>query len=115
MSAVETAVDFRRRRSVELMQQGESKEVISRILGVSRVSLNVWLKKAKAGESLKTKFGHGRPRRLKPQQLAELELLLKQGATAHGWETIYGHHRVLEKSSRNILGLSLAASKYGTF
>ena len=68
------------------MQQGESKEVISRILGVSRVSLNVWLKKAKAGESLKTKFGHGRPRRLKPQQLAELELLLKQGATAHGWE-----------------------------
>jgi transposase len=84
--ASESSSEFRRRRAVELMQHGESKELISRILGVSRNSLNVWLRKTKAGESLKTKAGSGCPRRLNSQQLAELEQLLKKGATAHGWE-----------------------------
>lgn len=86
MCAAETAVAFRRRRAVELMQQGESKEIISRILGVGRNSLNVWLRKTEAGENLNQKPNTGRPRRLKSQQLVELEELLKLGATAHGWE-----------------------------
>jgi len=86
MCASESAWEFRRRRAVELIQQGESKELISRILGVHRASLNVWQRKANAGESLRTKPGSGRPRRLNSQQLSELERLLKQGATAHGWE-----------------------------
>ncbi len=86
MSAVENAVDFRRRRSVELMQQGESKELISRILGVSRVSLNRWLRKVNAGESLKAKLSPGRPRRLNSEQLVKLEQLLIRGPIANGWE-----------------------------
>jgi transposase len=86
MCAAETALEFRRRRAVDLMQQGESKEIISRVLGVSRNSLNVWLRKARAGEDLRTKPNGGRPRRLSAQQLLELEELLKRGATAHGWE-----------------------------
>jgi len=86
MCASESALEFRRRRAVELLRQGEPKEIISRILGVCGASLNTWLKKANAGESLKTKPGGGRPRRLDTQQLAALEELLKKGATAHGWE-----------------------------
>ena len=82
----ESALEFRRRRAVELMKQGEPREIISRILGVCRHSLNVWLQKAEAGESLKSKPRSGRPRSLNEQQLAELEQLLKKGATAHGWE-----------------------------
>jgi transposase len=86
MCASESAVEFRRRRAVELMLQGESKRTISRILGVSNTSLNLWLRKAEAGESLKTKPSHGRPRRLNSQQLTDLEEALKKGPTAHGWQ-----------------------------
>ena len=101
MCAAESAVEFRRRRAVELMQQGESKEIISRILGVCRISLNVWLRKVNAGESLKTKPNRGRPRRLNSQQLAELEELLKKGATAHGWDNnLWTTRRVREVIKR---------------
>src|SRR5438552_17803722 len=86
MCAAESAPEFRRRRAVELMQQGESKEIISRILGVHRVSLNVWMRKATRGESLKAKRSTGRPRRLKDHQLKELEALLSKGAVSNGWE-----------------------------
>jgi len=79
-------MEFRRRRAVELIEQGESKELVCRILGVSKVAVNVWLKKIRAGETLETKRGTGRPRRLNSQQLAELEDLLKKGSSAHGWE-----------------------------
>src|SRR5882672_5306167 len=86
MRAVESVSEFRRRRAVQLMLLGESKGIISRILGVSRNSLNVWLRKKEAGESLKTKPGSGRPRRLSDQQLKELEESLKKGPVPHGWE-----------------------------
>src|ERR1035437_10321651 len=85
MCASESAMEFRRRRAVELMRQGESKKTISRILGVSNTSLNLWLRKAEAGESLKTKPSHGRPLRLNSQQVTELEEALKKGPAAHGW------------------------------
>jgi transposase len=88
---------FCRRRAVKLMQQGEPKETISRILGVSRNFLNVWLRKANAGESLTNKHIPGRPRRLSDRQLGELEKLLKSGATSHGWENnLWTSRRVRE-------------------
>jgi transposase len=102
MCATESAQEFRRRRAVELMQQGESKEIISRILGVSTNSLHVWLRKTEAGESLKTKPIGGRPRRLNGQQLAELEALLKNGPTAHGWQNnLWTTRRVREVIKRH--------------
>ena len=84
--AAKNGLEFRRRRAVELMKQGESKAIISRILGVSRNALNVWQRKAENGEDLTTKPSSGRPRRLNGPQLAELEELLKKGPTAYGWE-----------------------------
>jgi transposase len=102
MRAGESALEFRRRRAVELMQLDEPKEVIARILDVSRSSLNVWLRKTKAGESLAKKPTGGRPRRLNNQQLAELEILLKKGATAHGWENnLWTTRRVREVIKRH--------------
>ena len=101
MCAFESASEFRRRRAVELMLLGESKETISRIFGVSRNSLNVWLRKKEAGESLKTKPGSGRPRRLNEQQLKELEEALKKGPVAHGWENnLWTTRRVREVIKR---------------
>ena len=44
--------EFCRRRAVELIDQGESKEVVLRVLGVSRTTLNIWLQKSRAGEDL---------------------------------------------------------------
>jgi transposase len=93
----EIVLDFCRRRAVELMQQGEPKETISSILGVCRASLNIWLRKANAGESLTNKPTSGRPRRLTNKQLGELEELLMRGATAHGWENnLWTSRRVRE-------------------
>lgn len=101
MCASETAKEFRRRRAVELMLQGESKELISRIFDVRRASLNVWLRKTKEGISLATRYSPGRPRRLNHQQLVELEELLKKGATAHGWENnLWTARRVQEVIKR---------------
>jgi transposase len=82
----ESAAEFRRRRAVELLLQGEPKTVVSRILGVRPTSLDVWMRKAQTGESLKRKPGGGRPRRLNGAQLDQLRELLAQGATSHGWK-----------------------------
>ena len=86
MRSVESAAEFRRRRAVELMLQGETKTVVSRILGVRANSLDLWMRKAQTGDTLKTKPGGGRPRRLSGTQLEQLRQLLAQGATSHGWD-----------------------------
>jgi transposase len=100
-----------RRRAVKLMQQGEPKEILSRILGVSRTSLNVWLRKENSGESLANRYISGRPRRLSDKQLGELEELLKRGATSHGWENnLWTSRRVREVIKR---GFGVTFSRSG--
>ena len=77
-------LERRRFRAVELMDQGEPRKLISRIIGVSPAALSQWRKMAGAG-ALKAKPHLGPPRRLSDQDLQRLEGLLSQGATAHGW------------------------------
>jgi transposase len=77
--------EFCRRRAVELIDQGESKEVVLRVLGVSRTTLNIWLQKSRAGEDLAVKTSPGRTPRLDDEKLRRLAELLKQGPEAHGW------------------------------
>lgn len=77
-------LERRRFRAVELMDQGEPRKLIARILGVSPAALSRWRKLADAG-ALKAKPQPGAPRRLSDQDLQRLEGLLLQGATAHGW------------------------------
>ena len=86
MNNLQPAEEYRRYRAIELMEQGESKALISRILGVSVVSLNKWQERSRRGEDLKTKPRSGRPRSITDEQLTELSRLLSEGAVAHGWE-----------------------------
>jgi transposase len=82
----ETAREFRRRRAIELIEQGEQKAAIARFLGVSRVSINNWHKQYSSTGNVKIKPQPGCPRRLSSDQLETLRGLLTQGALAHGWE-----------------------------
>ena len=80
-----TELERRRRRAVELLEQGEAPAVVARILGVSRTSLHRWRRMARQGQGLTPKPPPGAKRRLSDAQLAELEQLLLKGAPAHGF------------------------------
>lgn len=93
----ETAQEFRRRRSVELLDKGESPSVIARILGVSTTSIHKWYRIYHEGGSLIFKQRGGRPRRLSDEQLESLRRLLLRGATAFGWHNdLWTSKRVAE-------------------
>src|SRR6478736_4945256 len=106
MRPVGTAEELerRRRRAVELMQQGESPTVIARILGVRRTSLYRWLATAKdSPEALAAKPHPGPRPRLTAEQLRELEGLLLKGAKAHGWHNdLWSAQRVTEVIRRRL-------------
>ena len=79
-------LERRRRRAVEALNQGESPTVVARILGVGRPSLYRWQQAARSRRDGLAARPHPGPRpRLSDGQLAELDGLLRQGATAHGW------------------------------
>ena len=78
-------LERRRRRAVELLDQGETPAVVARILGVRPTSLHRWRMLARRADGLAAKPPSGAKRRLCDAQLAELEQLLLQGAPAHGF------------------------------
>ena len=82
-----TAAELERRRlrAVQLLQQGETPAVVARILGVQSSSLHRWQRMARQGQGLAAKPTTGARPRLTDGQLDELERLLRQGATAHGF------------------------------
>jgi len=99
-------LERRRRRAVQLMDQGESPTVIARILGVARGSLYRWKAQAQRPQGLSAHPHPGRPVRLSPAQEAQLVALLKKGATAHGWSNnLWTAVRVTEIIQRHF-GLS---------
>jgi len=86
MRQKETASEFRRRRAVELIEEGESIAIIARFLGVSRQVVYHWSKKYQSGISLKTSPRSGRPIKVEDDRLDILRELLLRGATEHGWQ-----------------------------
>jgi transposase len=79
-------LERRRRRGVELFDQGESPSVISRFLGVNRSSLYRWRKQADLSPAgLAARAQPHRPPRLSTSQLRLLEIILSRGAVANGW------------------------------
>ena len=78
-------LERRRRRAVQLLEQGEAPAVVARILGVTRSSLHRWRRMARQDAGLAAKPVRGAKRRLTDSQLRELEGLLDQGAPAHGF------------------------------
>lgn len=79
-------LERRRRRAVALLDQGEAPSDIARILGVARGSLYRWRQQARSRpDGLAAKPHPGPSPRLSDAQLAGLQALLLQGASAHGW------------------------------
>src|SRR5215470_5714468 len=78
-------LERRRRRAVELVDQGESPAGAARVLGVTRPSLHRWRRMARSDGGLAAGPATGAKRRLSDPQLKELEGLLDQGAPAHGF------------------------------
>jgi transposase len=79
-------LERRRRRGVELFEQGERPVNIARFLGVDRSSVYRWRKAAARGpQALAAQPQPHRSPSLSAAQLCRLEKLLAQGAAAHGW------------------------------
>lgn len=78
-------MERRRRRAVELLQGGEAPAVVARILGVKATSLHRWRRMARQDRGLAAKPVPGARRRLDALQLGELDQLLRQGPTKHGF------------------------------
>lgn len=82
-SAVE--LERRRRQAVAAIAQGESPEVVARIVGVNRASVYRWLRLANETDGLAARPHPGPAPRLSAPQQQRLLHLLRQGADAHGW------------------------------
>jgi transposase len=78
-------LERRRRRAVDLLEEGESPSTIARILGVHETSVHRWRRMARQGPGLDAKPHPGRKPFLSDEQWAEVQRLLLQGAKQHGW------------------------------
>jgi transposase len=79
-----TELERRRRRAVQAVREGHQPVTVAQVLGIDRSTIYRWLRQAQAPHGLDAKTVQ-RPSRLNDAQLAELEVLLLEGATAHGW------------------------------
>src|SRR3954454_9609241 len=75
----------RRRRIVELVEQGESPPTVARLFGVHVTSVHRWRRMARTPAGLAAIDQPGPTSRLDDAQLQRLEALLLQGAKHHGW------------------------------
>lgn len=79
-------LERRRRRAVELLAEGYSHGKVAVMVGSSTSSIDRWKKMAAMGDAaLKSKPHPGPTPFLTEEQERELESLLCQGATSHGW------------------------------
>jgi transposase len=77
-------LERRRQRAVQAVREGHKPATVARVLGIDRSTIYRWLRQAHSPHGLDAKPVH-RTSRLNDAQLAELEELLLEGATAHGW------------------------------
>lgn len=73
-----------RKRAVAAVREGQSPTTVAQVLGVHRVSVQRWLRMARTPGGLDAKPVRRAPG-LSDDQLLELEGLLLQGASRHGW------------------------------
>jgi transposase len=78
-------LERRRRRAVELVEQGESPTVVARILGIRPSSLHRWRRMARTPHGLEARPVPGPTPGLSDYHLHKLEYFLRQGAHKHGW------------------------------
>ena len=81
-------LERRRRRAVQLVNQGEHPDDVAHFLGCGRSSVYTWLKlDREAPDELAARPHPGRTPGLNANQLQQLKELLLEGAKAHGWRT----------------------------
>lgn len=79
-------LERRRRRAIQLLEDGKSPTRIAEFLGCSRSSIYRWRDQAARGpDALSPMPVPGRPREMSHRQHRRLERLLLQGATTHGF------------------------------
>lgn len=80
-------LEQKRFKAYELSQGGMSIPNIASALGVSKRSIQYWLRlvATKGVEALKAKAHAGRPPKLTPKQLEKVRSLVLKGATANGF------------------------------
>ena len=91
--------EARRLRAWALKKQGWKPVRIAEALGVTRGAVSQWFKKAAAAgiQGLYRRKAPGRKPRLSEEQLAQLSVLLEQGAEAHGFRgDVWTRPRVAE-------------------
>jgi len=79
-------LERRRRRAVALVEQGEPRAAVARVLGVHPKTLARWLRRARSPDGLQAKPHGGPVPGLNDLQLLQLEQLLLDGAKFHGWK-----------------------------
>jgi transposase len=112
-----SAAELERRRfqAVQAVRQGESPEVVARVVGVNRSSMYRWLKLAETADGLVAKPHPGPAPRLSPEQHRRLEALLLEGAKAHGWTTqLWTCARIVKLIGRHF-GVSFHHDHVGRF
>src|SRR3954453_4460187 len=98
-------LERRRRRAVELLDQGESPSTIARILGVHETSVHRWRRLARKGPGLAGKAHPGRKPLLSDEQWLEIQRLLLQGAKHHGWANDLWTADRVAPSTQRVFGL----------
>ena len=73
-----------RKRAVQAVREGQSPSVVAKVLGVHRVTVQRWLRQARAPGGLDARPVVRTPL-LTDEQLPRLEALLLEGASKHGW------------------------------
>jgi transposase len=86
MSTIITRVELehRRKRAVAAVAEGQKPATVAKVLGVDRGTVYRWLRHARTPGGLDPK-PLSRPPGLSDRQLRQLEAMLQQGASRHGW------------------------------
>jgi transposase len=79
----------RRKRALELLDNGKRVKEVAKIIGVTERSIRYWQKEAKQPRDKSTTRRPGHPSRLSAEQLKQLEQELLRGAYAQGYAEDY--------------------------
>jgi transposase len=82
-----SAQEWRRRRAVDLKEQGWSQREIAKVLNVAEETVSRWLARARAGgaEALRARPAPGRPPQLSSEQRCLIPEFLSHGSEAYGF------------------------------
>ena len=78
-------LERRRQRAVEAVAEGHTRKTVAQVLGVHPKTVARWVRAARQPGGLAPKPQRGPTPGLSDTDLRQLEILLAQGAKAHGW------------------------------